>query len=62
MSVVTYSLKTTEFLKYWFIFLTNWGVVLCLITTFIGSCLVTRWHFDAGYVGMKNYNLKIDYY
>ncbi|XP_067621793.1 protein rolling stone isoform X2 [Eurosta solidaginis] len=29
-----------------FIFLTNWGIILCLLTQLSGAVLATRWHFN----------------
>lgn len=29
----------------WFIYLTHWGVLLCLSTTILGAIIVTTWHF-----------------
>ncbi|XP_054743294.1 protein rolling stone isoform X2 [Anastrepha obliqua] len=31
-----------------FIFLTNWGIILCLLTQISGAVLATRWHFNSG--------------
>ncbi|XP_036320860.1 protein rolling stone [Rhagoletis pomonella] len=31
-----------------FIFLTNWGIILCLLTQLSGAVLATRWHFNLG--------------
>ncbi|XP_013102294.2 protein rolling stone-like [Stomoxys calcitrans] len=30
----------------YFIFLTNWGIMLCVITQLLGVVLATRWYFD----------------
>ncbi|KAM7353461.1 rolling stone [Cochliomyia hominivorax] len=30
----------------YFIFLTNWGIILCGLTQLLAAILVTRWHFD----------------
>ncbi|KAI8119439.1 Protein rolling stone [Lucilia cuprina] len=30
----------------YFIFLTNWGIILCSLTQLLAAILVTRWHFD----------------
>ena len=32
----------------YFIFLTNWGIILCMLTQLLAVILVTRWHFDLG--------------
>lgn len=32
----------------YFIFLTNWGIILCTLTQLLAAILVTRWHFDFG--------------
>ncbi|TMW52344.1 hypothetical protein DOY81_002601 [Sarcophaga bullata] len=32
----------------YFIFLTNWGIILCMLTQLLAAILVTRWHFDLG--------------
>lgn len=34
----------------YFIFLTNWGIMLCTLTQLIAAILVTRWYFDLGAV------------
>lgn len=34
----------------YFIFLTNWGIILCMITQLLAAILVTRWHFNFGAV------------
>uniref|UniRef100_A0A1L8D935 Putative conserved plasma membrane protein n=2 Tax=Nyssomyia neivai TaxID=330878 RepID=A0A1L8D935_9DIPT len=30
---------------YYFIYLTNWGIIACMVTTTMGAILVTLWHF-----------------
>ncbi|XP_075151373.1 protein rolling stone-like [Haematobia irritans] len=40
-----------------FIFYTNWGLMLCLASQLLGSLLVTRWHFDLGAVRSTIYEV-----
>lgn len=35
----------------YFIFLTNWGIMLCLLTQVLAAVLATRWHFN--YEGIR---------
>lgn len=37
--------------RYYFIYLTNWGIILCMITSVYGAILVTYWHFNSRYAG-----------
>lgn len=30
---------------YYFIYLTNWGIMMCMLCTALGAALVTTWHF-----------------
>ncbi|XP_053957633.1 protein rolling stone [Anastrepha ludens] len=40
--------SSTNFWLY-FIYLTNWGVMLCMFTNILGAILVTTWHFHPEY-------------
>lgn len=42
--------SSTNFWLY-FIYLTNWGVMLCMFTNLLGAILVTTWHFHPEYAG-----------
>ncbi|XP_037960532.1 protein rolling stone [Teleopsis dalmanni] len=39
-----------------FIFLTNWGIILCLFTQLTAALLVTCWHFDLGEIRATIYD------
>ncbi|KAJ6646413.1 Protein rolling stone, partial [Pseudolycoriella hygida] len=36
---------------FYFIYLTNWGIILCMITSVYGAILVSYWHFHPTYAG-----------
>ncbi|XP_037048666.1 protein rolling stone-like [Bradysia coprophila] len=40
---------TPEDFRFYFIYLTNWGIILCMITSVYGAILVTYWHFNSRY-------------
>jgi len=42
------SLSTEDF-RFYFIYLTNWGIILCMIASVYGAVLVTYWHFHRSY-------------
>jgi len=43
--------------SYWlyFIYMTNWGIWMCMLTNLLGAILVTIWHYHPEYAG-KFYN------
>ncbi|XP_055593397.1 protein rolling stone [Uranotaenia lowii] len=46
-SLVESSLNDT--LGKYFIYLTHWGILMCMATTVMGAALVTRWYFQPAY-------------
>jgi len=40
---------TRDDFRFYFIYLTNWGILLCMITSVYGAILVTYWHFHSNY-------------
>ena len=47
---VVVAVERGEFSKY-FIYLTHWGILLCMGTTIMGAILVMVWHFHPEYSG-----------
>lgn len=45
---------THDDFQFYFIYLTNWGIILCMITAVYGAILVTYWHFHSSYAGIVN--------
>lgn len=39
--------------SYWlyFIYMTNWGIWMCMLTNLLGAVLVTVWHYHPEYAG-----------
>lgn len=42
---IVYHLTNLAAIKYYFIYLTNWGILLCMTCTWLGFALVVAWHF-----------------
>lgn len=47
--------------SYWlyFIYMTNWGIWMCMLTNALGAILVTIWHYHPEYAG--EYDMAIYY-
>lgn len=46
-ALINHTMKfSTEKFWYFFIYLTNWGLVLCTVCTLYGAILTTIWHFN----------------
>ncbi|XP_036320866.1 protein rolling stone isoform X3 [Rhagoletis pomonella] len=45
--------SSTNFWLY-FIYLTNWGVMFCMLTNVMGAILVTTWHFHPEYAAAES--------
>lgn len=44
-------LSASEDIGRYFIYLTNWGITLCMITTVLGAILVAVWYYHPEYSG-----------
>lgn len=44
-------LSASDDIGRYFIYLTNWGITLCMITTILGAILVAVWYFHPEYSG-----------
>lgn len=45
------NLVTAHDWGYYFIYLTNWGILMCMITGIYGAILVSKWYFHTEYSG-----------
>lgn len=49
-ALISHTMKfTTDKFWYFFIYLTNWGLILCTICTVYGALLTTTWHYNKKY-------------
>lgn len=49
IGIVAYSWTnsiSSGFFSFWFIYMTNWGILLCMISTTFAAVLTTCYHFD----------------
>lgn len=49
--VISSMLSASDDIGRYFIYLTNWGITLCMITTVLGAILVAVWYFHPEYSG-----------
>jgi hypothetical protein len=40
--------------RFWFIYMTSWGIFLCMVTTILAAILTTLYHFDKIKINSKS--------